>query len=338
MILITLNTLNHHEYLEALSAYALPESTETTKYLGAPFHSGTVSIVYTEPGLTILRSSIRLGREMMILKAANAQEKGVNDQTLHNIGFVSLIAMEGFSFISQDVITEKAVGSKHIATYSCNTAPLLIAYPQDYRSDSLFMQVSGSWLSAHLPDLAPAFYREASEGSKSLNYQAPQALARKLYDYRTFFDAARAYHPAHCHRKAKEFIKLCYQRFSVYASPDDHRFRRDAPLNIRIGILIQEVLSKIHQPLPTLAELSLHFGINAHTLRMTFKKEYGQSIYDYFIEHQMAWAEAALLQPGNSVKTIGAAIGYQNLSHFAHSFKKYRGRLPGDVKPNAKSD
>lgn len=78
----------------------------------------------------------------------------------------------------------------------------------------------------------------------------------------------------------------------------------------------------------TLNELSERFGIAQTTMKCCFKAVYGSSIYKYRKSCRMQTAAMLLQTTERSVTEIAVAVGYDNPSKFAETFKKEYGMTP----------
>lgn len=78
----------------------------------------------------------------------------------------------------------------------------------------------------------------------------------------------------------------------------------------------------------TLAELSEQFNIAQTSMKSCFKAVYGSSVYRYIKTCRMQAASVLLQNTKQSVTDISAAVGYDNPSKFAETFKKEYGMNP----------
>ncbi|WNR45280.1 response regulator [Paenibacillus roseipurpureus] len=63
-----------------------------------------------------------------------------------------------------------------------------------------------------------------------------------------------------------------------------------------------------------------------------FKKETGQTIFDYLTAYRMEKAKELLKQPHSRIYLVAEEVGYTNKSHFCLSFKKHTGLSPTEYK------
>ncbi|MEH0153506.1 AraC family transcriptional regulator [Limibacter armeniacum] len=77
---------------------------------------------------------------------------------------------------------------------------------------------------------------------------------------------------------------------------------------------------------PTIKELSKRVLLNELQLKQGFKKVYGTTIRSYIIDLKMR--EAILMLKDYKINEIAESLGYNSLSHFITTFKKYYGSSP----------
>lgn len=82
-------------------------------------------------------------------------------------------------------------------------------------------------------------------------------------------------------------------------------------------------------PLP---ELTQEFAYNADYMRRIFKKNLGMTMTDYFNRKKMDYALHLLQTTDLSVEKICEAIGFNNISHFYHLFKKTFNKTPNEIR------
>ena len=77
----------------------------------------------------------------------------------------------------------------------------------------------------------------------------------------------------------------------------------------------------------TLDEIAVHVGINKYHLSREFKRAAGRTIFDVIVQLRCA-AARELIEQGSSVSQAARACGFENLSYFTRTFKKYYQELP----------
>lgn len=78
----------------------------------------------------------------------------------------------------------------------------------------------------------------------------------------------------------------------------------------------------------TLGGIAWHVGKGEEHLARVFKKETGQSVFDYVREMRVNHAKTQLLDPSLSLSQIAVACGFSSLSFFSRTFRKYVGISP----------
>ena len=87
-------------------------------------------------------------------------------------------------------------------------------------------------------------------------------------------------------------------------------------------------------PLPEL--LRQHFHYNHSYMCKVFKKNTGMTMTTYFNTAKLNYAKTLLLSTDYTINIIAEAVGFNNLSHFNHEFKKRFGIPPSDYRKQNK--
>ena len=83
---------------------------------------------------------------------------------------------------------------------------------------------------------------------------------------------------------------------------------------------------------PTINKLAKSVGLSETKLKADFKAMYGKTLFQYFTEIQMDFAEQLLLEEQHSIKTIAFMLGYNHPGKFSVAFKKIKKVSPSAVK------
>ncbi len=130
--------------------------------------------------------------------------------------------------------------------------------------------------------------------------------------------------------KATELI--CLKLFQLMAQKNKSVYEiKLSPQDKRNLFYAREMLVKDITMPPTIAELSKRAGINQLKLKKGFKLEFGTTILDYFNRYRMEKALEILKSGEKNISETAGHIGYVNVSHFIHSFKKRFGMTPGQA-------
>lgn len=99
----------------------------------------------------------------------------------------------------------------------------------------------------------------------------------------------------------------------------------------RIRKIESRLTNDFSTPPPTIPELARSIAISESKLKTLFKAVYGLPPYEYFQKHRMEKARLMLLSKKYSIKDVGYAVGYANLSNFTLAFKKQFKQLPSEL-------
>jgi AraC-like DNA-binding protein len=94
-------------------------------------------------------------------------------------------------------------------------------------------------------------------------------------------------------------------------------------------------LLSLEGKLPTLSQLAENFGLSAKQLNLEFKREFGQSIFEYVTRHRLEQAHAALATSNIPMKVLAERLGYSHVNHFITAFKRQYAFPPGSLRRRA---
>jgi AraC-like DNA-binding protein len=107
------------------------------------------------------------------------------------------------------------------------------------------------------------------------------------------------------------------------------------------ALLIQKVydyiLAHLDEPLPSLKELSRHFGTNEYKLKDGFRHFFKTSIYKFYTSERLKRAHLMIQQTTLPLKNISVLNGFTDYPNFSKSFKKQFGISPNEVGRNTMS-
>lgn len=123
-------------------------------------------------------------------------------------------------------------------------------------------------------------------------------------------------------------LLLLVNKFSCPA--DESVYKNDFVTVARIKKVIEYIHSNLHGSV-CLDDISNHVGISKYHLSRDFKKFTGNTIFEYLNIARCRTA-AALIAGGMSVSSAAHECGFENLSYFSRTYKKYLGGLPSEIK------
>ena len=95
---------------------------------------------------------------------------------------------------------------------------------------------------------------------------------------------------------------------------------------------LKQYLLELEGKLPTINSLAIQFGRSARLLNEEFQKEYGESIFNFVLNHRLNAAHKAIAKSDTSLKQIAERLGYAHVNHFSAAFKKKFGYAPGSLR------
>lgn len=96
----------------------------------------------------------------------------------------------------------------------------------------------------------------------------------------------------------------------------------------RARTVVEYIQSNLKETI-TLDDISSHVGLSKYHLSRDFKKFTGSTIFE-FINLVRCKTASALIAGGMSVSAAANECGFENLSYFSRTFKKYMGKLPSE--------
>jgi len=95
---------------------------------------------------------------------------------------------------------------------------------------------------------------------------------------------------------------------------------------------VKDILDKKINGKTSLIDLAQEVGTNEFTLKKGFKELFGTTVFGYWNELKMNYAQKMLLEQDIPIYQVAEAIGYKNPQHFTTAFKKRYGIAPSTLK------
>jgi len=102
--------------------------------------------------------------------------------------------------------------------------------------------------------------------------------------------------------------------------------------NARLVQSIKEIVSKRYHEQLSVADIANEIYLSPGYANITFKKETGQTIFDYLIHVRIENAKKLLREPDAKVSVVAENVGYINTSYFCLMFKKCVGITPAEYR------
>ena len=108
----------------------------------------------------------------------------------------------------------------------------------------------------------------------------------------------------------------------------DNNKSRDA----KVIDAIKEVIKLHYHEQLTVDDIVKSVYLSPRQANKIFKKEMGNTIFDYLLEYRIEMAKKLLKEPDSKIYKISDKVGYTNKSHFCLMFKKLTGLSPAEYK------
>lgn len=95
---------------------------------------------------------------------------------------------------------------------------------------------------------------------------------------------------------------------------------------------LKQYLVELEGKLPTINSLATQFGRSTRLLNEEFQEEYGESIFNFVLNHRLNSAHKAITQSNVALKLLAKRLGYAHVNHFSAAFKKKFGYAPGSLR------
>lgn len=100
----------------------------------------------------------------------------------------------------------------------------------------------------------------------------------------------------------------------------------------RIRLVESRLIQCLDTSLPSTKKLAREFALSESTLKRSFKRKYGMSVSNYYLDKKMIYARQLIHEKNKTVTETAYILGYEKVSHFIAMFKKHIGCLPGSLR------
>ncbi|HEP6014593.1 TPA: helix-turn-helix transcriptional regulator [Streptococcus pyogenes] len=167
-----------------------------------------------------------------------------------------------------------------------------------------------------------SFYRALLQTNQIILTKSLEKVAMEILNCKMDAPAADFFFKA----KANEWISIVIDTYlnrkKYKIESDDNKALEDVArfLDDHFAMTVnQETLEKISK-------------MSGTKLKNLFKEKYGQSITEYTQRKRMNVAETLLLNTKLPIKEIAQSVGYTSHSKFSIYYKRYKGKLPSEVR------
>ena len=167
-----------------------------------------------------------------------------------------------------------------------------------------------------------SFYSNLLQTNQIILTKALEKVAMEILNCKMNAPAADFFFKAKANEWVSIVIDTYLNRKKYKIESDDNKALEDVArfLDDHFAMNVnQETLKKISK-------------MSGTKLKNFFKEKYGQSITEYTQRKRMNVAETLLLNTELSIKEIAESVGYSSHSKFSIYYKRYKGKLPSEVR------
>lgn len=167
-----------------------------------------------------------------------------------------------------------------------------------------------------------SFYRALLQTNQIILTKASEKVAMEILNCKMDAPAADFFFKAKANEWVSIVIDTYLNRKKCKIESDDNKALEDVArfLDDHFAMNVnQETLEKISK-------------MSGTKLKNLFKEKYGQSITEYTQRKRMNVAETLLLNTELAIKEIAESVGYTSHSKFSIYYKRYKGKLPSEVR------
>ena len=167
-----------------------------------------------------------------------------------------------------------------------------------------------------------SFYRALFQSNQIILTKSLEKVAMEILNCKMSAPAANLFFKAKANEWISRVIDTYLNRKNYKIESDDDKALEDVA-----RFLDDHFSMNINQR--TLEKISKMSGTK---LKNLFKEKYGQSITEYTQRKRMNVAETLLLNTELPIKEIAESVGYTSHSKFSIYYKRYKGKLPNEVR------
>ena len=167
-----------------------------------------------------------------------------------------------------------------------------------------------------------SFYRALLQSNQIILTKSLEKVAMEILNCKMDAPAADFFFKAKANEWISRVIDTYLNRKNYKIESDDDKALEDVA-----RFLDDHFSMNINQR--TLEKISKMSGTK---LKNLFKEKYGQSITEYTQRKRMNVAETLLLNTELPIKEISESVGYTSHSKFSIYYKRYKGKLPNEVR------
>jgi len=276
-------------------------------------------------------SKSKINEDVLLLKhslSTQDEDIKITEESYPYKGVYINICLEGARVHNSLVCPYNADFKESYSTISfVNELEGVSCFPKKTKHKNISMFIRESYLPQYVLEKI-----QVSEPIKLLNFSPTslrvKLLAKQIYKSPFVGDL----HDIYIQSKALEVlyhelstIPSVKQKNNKYASVIFSQYDKEALKKVK-----EIILSSIDTP-PSIASLSKRVKLNEFKLKVGFKKFYGITLYEFYLECRMNKAKELLNTSEYNISEIATLVGYKHIQSFSSAFRKRYGINPKDL-------
>jgi len=325
MIEIKYDLTSYYKFLEQVAKSLDVKIINNTVIIPESTGTGYIKYIEVATGADALLSSFRLNRDLLVERKKTNREfyTFACDIVSNSDEFSMTIESDTFRHDKNDVSV------MYLTSYLYDVGYFI---KRDSLVRSVRIHLLPDWMKKNLGfDKKREVIQQYLElKTAGILFKKPDAESRQLMT--DIFTTGDTDHPPLFYHSR---LLSLLEKFSSWLTPEI--INRHTALDIskvdieKIRKIEALLTADLTAPPMTIAQLAKTIAVSESKLKTLFKAVYGLPIYEYFQKHRMEKARVMILSKEYSIKDVGYALGYVNLSNFTLAFKKQFGQLPSDL-------
>lgn len=312
-------------FLEELARLLRLELINDTLNLPETLGEGYLKVIELPDGMEAMVYHFSLKHDLLL-------ERKKDNADIYSLCFDELVDIQGFSMqIEKEQLSfEKNERSSMYLT----SLPLGLSYflKKDSVARGVRVLLTQEWMRRYLNmepenDVLKKYIEMKTAGvlSKKIDVESKEIIREILEQHGQ--PTLPLFYKTRTLKLIENFFQwLCHEMKDMPISSDISRDDIE-----RIMKVESMLVGDLSVPPPTIAEMSKVVAISESKLKKLFKEVYSLPPYEYYQKQRLGKAKLMLLTGNYSIKDVGYAIGYTNMSNFTLAFKKEFKRLPSEL-------
>ncbi len=321
---------DHIDYLHGLAKFAQVPVINNIIQLPETMGTGYIKAIELANGLQILINECTLNEDVAFTREAGTNESYTLrfDEVKNMKNLMVKIEEDSFSdeerTYSGAFLTNSLLNFSYTATAGTEDRCINIYFTADWLKKHVGISGSDEVFKKYLSLKTATLFFEV------LNYEYRE-LMEDIFDIREGHPMQKVMLQNRIMVLIEKFFRSIYNKISATTSKKNIT---EIPTDITLRRMMQVesiLTNNLAVPPPTIPEFARIAMMSETKLKNIFKAVYGLSIYEYYQKNRMLRARQLLRLKKYSVKEIGVALGFKNLSNFTIAYKKEFQVLPSEI-------